>query len=162
MMFIELGARFYPEIGLDFEVDPRTSDHKAEEAVISVALGGIENSACFCGFADAEMTIPEWVDLFNMTAGYGWDIEEMMRAGRRVFFLKRLINYRFGLTAKDDDLTPRMLEPARDGEPEGSAVDLVTMRTQFYKLMGMDPEKGIPTRKVLEADGMADEAAQVW
>jgi aldehyde:ferredoxin oxidoreductase len=162
MMFIELGARFYPEIGLDFEVDPRSSDNKAEAAAIAVALGAIENSACFCEFANGEITIPEWVDLFNYTAGYGWDIEEMMRAGRRVFFLKRLINYRFGLTAKDDDLSPRMLEPARDGEPEGSAVDLATMKARFYEIMGMDPEKGIPMPKTLEADDMAEEAARVW
>ena len=94
-----------------------------------------------------------------MVAGYEWDIDEMMRAGRRVFYLKRLINRRYGLTAADDDLTPRMLEPARDGEPEGIEMDLAGMKDKFYSLVQMDPEKGIPGKEILEEYGMARRSA---
>jgi aldehyde:ferredoxin oxidoreductase len=131
-------------------------------ASISVALGAIENSACFCSLADGEVTIPDWLNLFNYVAGYDWKAEDMMRAGRRVFYLKRLINYRFGLTAKDDDLSPRMLEPARDGEVQGLQVDLPTMKAEFYDLMRMDHDIGIPTKDALEDIGMAEEAKRVW
>ncbi|NPU85648.1 MAG: aldehyde ferredoxin oxidoreductase family protein [Syntrophaceae bacterium] len=162
MLFMEMGARYYPEIGFDLILEPQTSENKAEAAVTAVALGAIENSACFCNFADAEVTIPDWLTLFNAVADYGWDAEEMMRAGRRVYFLRRLINHGFGLTAEDDALTPRMLEPGKGGEAEGSQVDLAFMKARFYELMGIDPEKGIPTREALEAAGMADEAARVW
>jgi aldehyde:ferredoxin oxidoreductase len=65
----------------------------------------------------------------------------MLAAGRRVFFLKRLINYRYGLTSADDALTPRMLEPGNDGEAEGSQVDLEAMKARFYELMDIDPER---------------------
>jgi len=90
------------------------------------------------------------------------DTEEMLRRGRRVFYLKRLINYRYGLTAKDDSLTPRMLEPARDGEPEGVEMNFEGMKTRFYGLVGFDPVKGIPTKEKLEEYGMAEEAKKVW
>jgi aldehyde:ferredoxin oxidoreductase len=86
----------------------------------------------------------------------------MMKAGRRVFYLKRLINYRFGLTAEDDSLTPRMLEPSRDGEPEGIEMNFEGMKARFYELTGIDPVKGIPTKQKLEEHGMAEEAAGVW
>jgi aldehyde:ferredoxin oxidoreductase len=162
MLFMEMGARYYPEIGFDLILEPKSSENKAEAAVTAVALGAIENSACFCNFADAEVTIPDWITLFNSVADYGWDPEEMMRAGRRVYFLRRLINHGFGLTAADDDLTPRMLEPGKGGEAEGSQVDLAFMKARFYELMGIDPEKGIPTREALEEAGMAEEAARVW
>jgi aldehyde:ferredoxin oxidoreductase len=162
MLFMEMGGRYYPEIGFDLILEPKSSENKAEAAVTAVALGAIENSACFCNFADAEVTIPDWITLFNAVADYGWDSEEMMRAGRRVYFLRRLINQGFGLTAADDDLTPRMLEPGKGGEAEGSQVDLAFMKARFYELMGIDPEKGIPTREALEAAGMAEEAARVW
>jgi aldehyde:ferredoxin oxidoreductase len=162
MLFMEMGARYYPEIGFDLILEPQTSENKAEAAVTAVALGAIENSACFCNLADAEVTIPDWLTLFNAVAGYGWDAEEMMGAGRRIYFLKRLINHGFGLTAADDSLTPRMLEPGRDGEAEGSQVDLAFMKARFYELMGIDPEQGIPTREALAAAGMEEEADRVW
>ena len=162
MLFMEMGARYYPEIGFEYVLEPKSSENKAEAATTAVVLGAIENSACFCNFADAEVTIPNWVTLFNSVAGYGWDVEELMRAGRRVYFLKRLINHGYGLTAKDDALTPRMLEPGKGGEAEGSRVDLAFMKTRFYELMGIDPEKGIPVREALEACGMKEEANRVW
>lgn len=135
--------------------------NKAETAVIAVALGSIENSACFCQFADRKITIPEWVGLFNAVAGYGWDIEAMMLAGKRVFYLKRLINYLYGRTAADGALTPRMLELARDGEPEGIEINFDGMKETFYRLMDMDPVKGIPVKSALIACGIAEEAERV-
>jgi len=162
MMFAELGSRYYPEIGFEYELEPMTDKEKPEAAVDMIAIGGLENSACFCQFADSEVTIPEWLDLFNFVPGYNWDIDEMMRAGRRVFYLKRLINYRFGRTADDDKLTKRMLEPARDGEPEGIEINFDGMRQRFYELMKIDPVKAIPVKEVLEEYGMGDEAAVVW
>ena len=163
MLFVEMGARYYPEIGFDYitGMEPRSDENKPEAAIVSITFGALENSACWCAFADA-LTIPDWLNLFNAVAGYGWDTEDMMRAGRRVFYLKRLINYRFGLTAEDDSLTPRMLEPARDGEPEGIEMNFEGMKARFYELMGIDPSRGIPTKRTLDEHGMADEAARVW
>jgi aldehyde:ferredoxin oxidoreductase len=162
MLFMEMGACYYPEIGFEYELEPMTDKDKPEASVTAVELGSIENSACFCQFANREVTIPEWVELFNVVAGYEWDMDEMMAAGRRVFYLKRLINRRYGLTAADDDLTPRMLEPARDGEPEGIEIDLAGMKDRFYALMRMDPAEGIPGREILEEYGMSEEAQQIW
>ena len=162
MLFMEMGACYYPEIGFEYELEPMTDKDKAEAAVTAVELGSIENSACFCQFADREVSIPEWIELFKVVAGHELDSDEMMRSGRRVFYLKRLINYRYGLTTADDDLTPRMLEPARDGEPEGIEMDLAGMKDKFYSLVQMDPEKGIPGKEILEEYGMAEEAKRIW
>ena len=162
MHFMESGACYYPEIGFDYDLEPMTGELKPEVAVVAVELGNIENSACYCQFADRQITMTEWVELFNAVAGYGWDIPDMMQAGRRIFYLKRLLNYRFGFRADDDDLTPRMLEPARDGEPEGVEMDLAGMKERFYELIGLDPKKGIPLKGTLVRYHMADEAELVW
>jgi aldehyde:ferredoxin oxidoreductase len=162
MLFMEMGACFYPEIGFEYELEPKTDQYKAEAAVVAVALGALENSACFCQFADREVSIPEWVGLFNSVAGYNWEAPDMMNAGTRVFFIKRLINYLFGRTAIDDSLTPRILEPARDGEPEGVVMNFEGMKKRFYELMEMDPVKGIPRMKKLEEYGMGAEGKRVW
>jgi len=33
----------------------------------------------WCAFADV-LTIPDWLNLFNHVAGYGWGIEDLMKA----------------------------------------------------------------------------------
>ncbi len=162
MHFMEMGACYYPEIGFDYELEPLTNENKPEAAVIAMELGNIENSACYCQFVDRAITIPEWVELFNSTADYELDIPRMMEAGRRIFYLKRLINYRYGRTADDDDLTPRMLEPARDGEPAGIEMDFASMKERFYELIGFDSVRGIPTRDILSRYGLETEAKSVW
>ena len=161
MLFVEMGGRYLPEIGLGYELMPMTDENKPEAAVISVELGSIENSACWCTFAN-NFPMLHWVNLFNDVAGYPWDLQDIMKAGRRIFYLKRLINYRFGLTAEDDNLTPRMLEPARDGAPAGVEMNFEGMKKRFYELVGFDPVAGIPTKSVLEEYGMVDEAVKVW
>jgi aldehyde:ferredoxin oxidoreductase len=62
----------------------------------------------------------------------------------------------------DDALTPRMLEPARDGEPKGIEINFSGMKERFYELMDMDPEKGIPREATLREYGMEEEARKVW
>jgi aldehyde:ferredoxin oxidoreductase len=159
---MESGACYYPEIDFDLDLEPMTGRDKPLAAVVATEIGAIENSACFCQFADREITLTQWVALFNTVAGYDWDIRAMLRAGRRVFYLKRLLNFRYGRTAADDTLPPRMLEPSRDGEPEGIEINFEEMKAAFYDLMGLDPKKGIPGREVLEAFQMPAEASAVW
>ncbi len=157
MLFVEMGARYYPEIGFDYVLTPQSEENKAASAVVSVALGAIENSACFCQFADAEVTIPDWLALFRTVVGYEWDAEEFLKAGRRIFYLKRIINSRYGLNGQDDDLTLRMRAPGSGGEAQDAIFDLENMKARFYELMKIDPESGLPTKAALADCGMADE-----
>ena len=158
MLFMEMGACYYPEIGFDYELDPLSSENKAESAVLAMALGSLENSACLCQFADREITIPEWVALFNSVAGFNWEIHDMMKAGRRIFYLQRLMNHRYGLRAEDDKISSRLLTPAVDGAPEGIKIEFDKMKTKFYNLMDLDPETGIPSSKTLVDYNLETEA----
>ncbi len=162
MLSIEAGARYYPEIDFEYDLEPMTDENKPEAAVTAIELGSIENSACYCEFADREISMPQWIGLFNTVAGYQWDIREMMRSGRRVFYLKRMINYLYGRRAADDDLTPRMLAKAVDGEPEGIDINFNGMKKKFYNLISLDPEKGIPVKECLREYDMEQEAERVW
>lgn len=80
----------------------------------------------------------------------------------RGFLLKRCINHRYGLLASDDILSPRLLEPARDGDTAGIEVLFDEMKERFYGLMQIDPGKGVPVRSRLEAAGLAEEAKTIW
>jgi aldehyde:ferredoxin oxidoreductase len=162
MHFMETGACNYPEIGFEFDLEALTHEKKAETMVLAAAIGSIENSACLCQFADRSLTLPEIVELMNAVAGYAYNIETMMEAGLRIFNLKRCINYRFGFDASDDDLTPRLKEPARDGDNAGIEIRFDEMKSRFYELMEFDPFKGIASRKKLESLGLTEEADLIW
>lgn len=162
MHFMESGACNYPEIGFEFDLEAMTHAKKAETMVHAVALGMIENSACLCQYADRSFTIQEIADLINTAAGYGLTIETMMDAGTRIYHLKRCINYHLGFRADDDVLTPRMLEPARDGEPEGIVIRFDEMKSLFYKLMQMDPDRGVASQNRLIELNLSAEARKIW
>jgi aldehyde:ferredoxin oxidoreductase len=162
MHFMETGACNYPEIGFEFDLEALTHEKKAETMVLAAAIGGIENSACLCQFADRSLTLPEIVELINAAAGYMFDVMTMMEAGLRIFSLKRCINYRFGFNAADDDLTPRLKEPARDGDTAGIAINFDEMKKRFYELMEFDPVRGVSSREYLNALGLVQEAEYIW
>jgi aldehyde:ferredoxin oxidoreductase len=162
MHFMETGACHYPEIGFEFDLEALTHEKKAETLVLATAIGMIENSACLCQYADRSLTIIEIMDLINSTAGYGYDLESMMKAGMRIFHLKRCLGHRYGFSAADDSLTPRMLEPARDGEPEGIEIKFDDMKNRFYELMDMDKKRGIGSREKLLSLELTKEANLFW
>ncbi|HPN13830.1 MAG TPA: aldehyde ferredoxin oxidoreductase C-terminal domain-containing protein [Spirochaetota bacterium] len=162
MHFMETGACNYPEIGFEFDLEALTGEKKPETMVLAAAIGCVENSACLCQFADRSLTLPEIVALINAAAGYGYTVESLMEAGMRGFLLKRCINHRYGLLASDDILSPRLLEPARDGDTAGIEVLFDEMKERFYGLMQFDPGKGVPARSRLEAAGLVEEAERIW
>ncbi len=162
MHFMETGACNYPEIGFEFDLEALTSEKKPETLALASAIGVIENSACLCQYADRSLTLVEMADLLNAAAGYAHSVESMMEAGTRIFHLKRCINFLFGFTARDDDLTPRMREPARDGDTAGIEIMFDEMKSRFYELMEMDPEKGIALPRRLRALGLSAEADALW
>jgi len=162
MHFMETGACNYPEIGFEFDLEALTHEKKAETMVLAAAIGSIENSACLCQFADRSLTLLEIVELINAAAGYGYDVSSMMEAGLRIFHLKRCINYRFGLNASNDDLTPRLKEPACDGYTAGIEINFEEMKNKFYELMEFDPAMGVSSRGRLVALGLIEEAKFIW
>ena len=162
MHFMETGACNYPEIGFEFDLEAMTDEKKAETMVLASALGMLENSACFCQYADRSFTVNEMVELLNAAAGYSLTVDTMMEAGTRIFHLKKCINYLLGFRAVDDSLTERMLEPARDGEPEGVEINFAEMKSRFYSLMRIDPDKGVAVAERLEELGLKEESKLIW
>lgn len=66
-----------------------------------------------------------------------------MIAARRVFFLKRLINYRYCLTSADDTLTPLMPEAAKDGETKrSSGNEGAFLRAHGYRSCQLNSDAG--------------------
>jgi len=95
------------------------------------------------------------MELLNAATGAGYDLEELVRAGERIFNAERLFLVRAGFNRKDDTLPPRMLkEPMPDGPGKGMVCHLEEMLNEYYPVRGWTPE-GLPTPAKLRELGLA-------
>ena len=150
MMWLEWGAAEKPEIGLDKNYQGMSAEFKGEAAVKSTYLGCIYNSACWCEFAGIPLGIQQWADIFNAVADYGYDMDSLMKAGARTFFLQRALGHIWGATAADDVVGARIMTPLTDAMMSSDSVpDMETMTAEFIQYAGLrDDHK--PTRETLE------------
>jgi aldehyde:ferredoxin oxidoreductase len=91
----------------------------------------------------------------NAATGWGLETDELMKSGKRIVALKRMLNMRRGLEGTDDRLPDLLLEPLCEGGTEGKVPDLDTLLAGAYAELGWDPETGAPTRETLDALGLS-------
>jgi len=73
-----------------------------------------------------------------------------MKTGERSFNLKRLINYKCGISKEDDILPDRIMSYAlSEGGTKGHLPDQEKMLLEYYRERGWD-ENGIPTDAKIE------------
>jgi len=115
------------------------------------------NPLGLCKFITKGALGPERVcQLVNSALGWNWSTPDLLLTGERLFQLKRLINVRLGVSAADDRLPPRLLEPRPSGHAAGVVPELGVMLPVYYQLRDWD-ERGVPRRARLEQLGLLDE-----
>lgn len=148
----ELGLKF-PEIGL-------MQPHKSYEmdGLIHVAAQlqnyqSLNDALVICRFAQVGggtslTNVTEW---YNLITGENATAQDLLRAGERIFNLKRLYNTRLGISRKDDMLPPRFMTHNRKGEGMTTQLPPIgQMLNEYYEYRGWD-EFGLPTpEKVAE------------
>ncbi len=108
---------------------------------------GLFNPLGLCRFIIKGYAGPDLIaQLVNSALGWNWTPEDVYRTGERIFNLKRLINGRLGITAKDDRLPHRLEhEPRPDGGAAGVLPDMSIIMPEYYEARGWDAETGMPT-----------------
>lgn len=154
---VEMGGFVIPEIGIVkgwsrfFE-----PENKAELAVKLQDYCAWLNSLVMCAFMvnGGEMTMTGVIELVNAITGWRLGIEDVMKAGERIFTLQRLINVRDGYDRSKDTLPLKMAIPASQGFRAGKTPTPIDMYLdEYYRLRGWD-ERGIPTNECLERLGL--------
>jgi aldehyde:ferredoxin oxidoreductase len=139
-----------PEIlGLPMKMDPAVTEGKAEITKLFQDVTSTFDATGLCLFLTFGIGLEDaWPELAAAT-GIDYTIEELMRAGERIWNLERIWNQKAGFSGKDDVLPKRMLaEPIPAGPTKGRVNRLGEMLPEYYRLRGWTPE-GEPTASKL-------------
>jgi aldehyde:ferredoxin oxidoreductase len=147
---IELGGSI-DELGL--QMTERLADGgKAHFVARHQDWNTVSNCLVNCLFAAAKpSTIAE---LLSAATGVEYTLEDMMRAGERVWNMKRAINCRLGVSRQNDRLPKLLLEPLPDGGQMGHVPDMDLLLSEYYAARGWDPSTGKPSSEKLQSLGL--------
>jgi aldehyde:ferredoxin oxidoreductase len=145
-----------PELGI-FEFQDRFGVlNKGELVARTQDLMSLFDSLKLCKFilfGGVKLThAQEW---FNAVTGRETSQGDLMKAGERIYNLKRMYNVRCGISRKNDVVPIRMLHEKRG---EGGAADNLPpfsdMLDEYYRYRGWD-ESGVPSKEKLVELGLS-------
>jgi len=159
------GDPAYTEIlGVPFLIDPQSWEGKAQLVKDWQDTFAVIDAAGLCVFFSVRnLVLPERsirpqgiMDLLNAATGAEYTLEELSRAGERIFNAERLFLTRAGFSRKDDRLPERLTrEPLPDGPSKGRVCRLDEMLPEYYRCRGWD-EEGRPTAGKLAELGLPE------
>ena len=160
---IEGGGMYLPEISeLADEITGMSSEGKAKLNIACQDFGiFFSHCAVFCNLGAMPLNATQAVDMVNHVTGFDYTLEELMRLGRRIWYLKRGLSNLFGGRAEHDRLPKRLLTPMETGPTEGSVPDMDLMLKEFYELRGFKDD-GVPKREVFEELGLPELAELLY
>jgi aldehyde:ferredoxin oxidoreductase len=120
----------------------------------------VGNALVICHFANVDPASE--LELVNRAGGFDLDMAGLMRAGERGWTLKRAINHRLGLSARNDHLPEHLLKPLPDGGAAGYVPPFDEMMEAYYQARDWDPESGRPRPAKLRQLGLDQVLADLW
>ena len=152
-VYLMMGGVLYPELGIEEGLSEQSSEGKAFLSAVGQDVACVQNAASFCMLNSLNLSVTELVAALAAVTGVPYTVEEIARAGERLWQLKHGINLLLGATAADDRLPSRFLQPLEDGPTAGSVPDMPLMLAEFYALRDLDAA-GRPSRARLERLGL--------
>jgi aldehyde:ferredoxin oxidoreductase len=80
----------------------------------------------------------------NAATGWSLEAEDLLTLGKPIVNIKRLMNFKLGLTRADDRLPDLLLKLLKEGGAAGYQPDMPALLAGAYAEFGWDPESGRP------------------
>ncbi|MBE0479669.1 MAG: aldehyde ferredoxin oxidoreductase family protein [Dehalococcoidia bacterium] len=125
-----------------------SSEEKGRTSALNQAWRNFYNSLVLCQFQNPGVDLV--LSSLNSITGWGLRPEDLMTLGKRILTLKRMLNFRLGLTRADDRLPDLLLSPLQRGGTEGAVPDTRRLLAGAYSELGWAPDTGEPTEKTLQ------------
>ncbi|MEE8356261.1 MAG: aldehyde ferredoxin oxidoreductase family protein [Anaerolineales bacterium] len=138
-----------PPAELDIHPGERfdNSEDKGQTAARVQAWRSVYNALTVCQFMNPGAA--KIMKALNAATGWGYSLEELILAGKRIFTLKRILNAKLGSTKADDRLPDFMLTSLKEGGTLGFTPDMKPLLAGAYKEHGWDPATGMPGKDTL-------------
>ena len=145
-----------PEIGIPGPADPFAIEGKGVLTAKTQNYMGMVDSLVTCKFLMfGGLGIPTLIEWYQHITGRSMDVDGFMKAGERIFNLKRVYNTDCGVSRKDDTLPARILTLPKTGDGHSPNLPhLGKMLCDYYECRGWS-EDGIPTQEKLDDLGIA-------
>lgn len=131
----------YPDLGVDTVLDRTVDEGKGRMNVGFQNLMCVLDSLKMCKFPISHTRIDDLLTWLNGITGWDMDGPELLKAGERIFNLKKLFNMACGLTKEDDSLPERILkEPRGAGGSPDYLPDLEAQLAEYYRERGWSGE----------------------
>ena len=141
-------------LGIPVKTDPLVTEGKAELVKAFQDATGVFDSAGICVFTSFAWTLADVQPQIQAACEGDWSMEKLNLIGERIWNMERQFNLAAGMTAKDDDLPPRLKnEPAKTGPAKGLVNGIDKMRPEYYKVRGWSPG-GVPEKETLKRLGL--------
>ncbi len=152
---VDRGALKLPEYGI--EGPPKTSAERVKAVIVTQNLCAFLDSAGLCKFGTLGVVDFDFVaKVWSAATGIELDKYGVLRAGERIWYMARFLNYTLGLTNHDDALPARFIEePVKEGPGAGSVCDdFAVMLELFYRERGLESSENFV--KKLAETGLLD------
>jgi aldehyde:ferredoxin oxidoreductase len=141
-------------LGIPVKTDPLVTEGKADLVKAFQDATGVFDAAGICIFTSFAWTLADVQPQIQAACEGDWSMDKLNLVGERIWNMERQFNLAAGLTARDDDLPPRLkTEPAKTGPAKGLVNGLDKMKPEYYKVRGWTPE-GVPEKATLERLGL--------
>jgi aldehyde:ferredoxin oxidoreductase len=152
-----------PEFGYNAKLNPRVTEGKALLAARMHNLMAVYNGLGMCKFYARTFSPTPLTEALNSLTGWKWTWEDLMRAGDRIFTLKRLYNTRLGVSREDDQLPHRILTEEKRGVeiPNIPPEAFLKMMDDYYEIRGWTSD-GLPTGETLSALNLSEQKEVVF
>lgn len=141
-------------LGIPVKTDPLATEGKPELVKAFQDATAVFDAAGICIFTSFAWTLADVQPQVAAACEGDWSMDKLNLVGERIWNMERQFNLAAGLTAKDDNLPPRLTsEPAKTGPAKGLVNGLAKMLPEYYQVRGWTPD-GVPTGETLERLGL--------
>ena len=144
------------ELGLPPLEDPFDLDENAKVYAICSDMERFWWAAGLCAFAWWPETLPLVEAVRAVTGWQDFDLQEVLKTGRRIQTLRQAFNIREGVKTSQWRLPKRLTEVPNQGPFAGRGIDADAMKKMGYASLGWDSNTGKPLDSTLVELGLKE------